>query len=223
MRILVVEDDDQIAAFIRSGLTEVGYLVDHCKDGEEGLAMAMEEAYGAIIMDIMLPGIDGLRVVEKMRGSGVITPVLILSAKRSVDDRVRGLQKGGDDYLVKPFAFAELLARIRALTRRVGAGVDINELQVGPLRLDLLKRIALRADQSIQLNTKEFRLLHYLMRNKGFVVSKTMILQEVWEFDFDPQTNVVDVLVHRLRTKIDKGFSHQLIHTVRGLGYVLKE
>lgn len=223
MRVLVVEDDDQIASFIKNGLTEAGYLVEHCSSGERGLDMAIEEAYAVIIMDVMLPGKDGLSVIEEMRGHGVATPVLILSAKRSVDDRVRGLQTGGDDYLVKPFAFAELLARIRALTRRVGGGGDVNELQVGPLKLDMLKRIAFRAGESIQLNAKEFRLLHYLMRNKGFVVSKTMILQEVWEFEFDPQTNVVDVLVHRLRAKVDKGFTPQLIHTVRGLGYVLKE
>jgi len=223
MRILIVEDDDQIASFINNGLSEAGYLVDRCGNGEKGVARAIEESYAAIIMDIMLPGMDGLRAIEEMRSRGVAAPVLILSAKRTVDDRVRGLQNGGDDYLVKPFAFAELLARIRALTRRSINVTHVNELHVGPLKLDLLKRTAVRADQTIPLNAKEFRLLHYLMRNKGFVVSKTMILQEVWEFDFDPQTNVVDVLVHRLRAKVDKGFKPQLIHTIRGLGYTLKE
>lgn len=223
MRILLIEDDLQIADFVKKGLQEAGYVIDHCADGEGGLALALAEPFDVAVVDLMLPGRDGLSVIEEMRGCGVKTPVLILSAKRSVDDRVRGLQKGGDDYLTKPFAFVELLARIRALSRRASPMLEPAQMQVGPLTLDILTRTAHRAGEEIALQAREFRLLHYLMRNAGFVVSKTMILQHVWDFDFDPQTNVVDVLVHRLRSKVDKGFTPQLIHTVRGLGYVLRE
>jgi two-component system OmpR family response regulator len=222
MRVLVVEDDPHIAAFVRTGLQEAGYAVDHAVDGEEAYALAVNEPYDAAVVDLMLPRLDGLGLIERMRGTGVATPVLILSAKRTVDDRVRGLQAGGDDYLTKPFAFAELLARVQALVRRSTGAPEATRLAAGPVALDLLAREATRAGETLDLQPREFALLEYLVRNAGRVVSKTAIHQHVWDFDFNPQTNVVEVLVHRLRQKVDEPFDPKLIHTVRGAGYVLR-
>jgi DNA-binding response OmpR family regulator len=223
MRILLVEDDETIAEFVGRGLKEAGFAVDHAPDGEAGLARALAEAYDAAIVDLMLPGRDGLSVIDALRARGVRTPVLILSAKRSVDDRVRGLQAGGDDYLTKPFAFAELLARVQALIRRSTGAAEPTRLSVADLSLDLLTRKVLRGDRSLDLRPREFALLEYLMRNPGKVLSKTMILSHVWGYTFDPNTNVVDVLVSRLRDKLDRPFPVKLLHTVRGVGYVLRE
>ncbi|PAP74200.1 response regulator transcription factor [Rubrivirga marina] len=222
MRLLVVEDDPHIAEFVRTGLQEAGYAVDHAVDGEEAYALAVNEPYDAAVVDLMLPRLGGLGLIERMRGTGVATPVLILSAKRTVDDRVRGLQAGGDDYLTKPFAFAELLARVQALVRRSTGAPEATRLAAGPVALDLLAREATRAGEPIDLQPREFALLEYLVRNADRVVSKTAIHQHVWDFDFNPQTNVVEVLVHRLRQKVDEGFEPRLIHTVRGAGYVLR-
>ncbi len=222
MRALVIEDDQAIAGFIVKGLREAGFAVDHAADGAEGLALALEHPYDAAVLDLMLPKMGGLELLATLRARGVSTPVLILSAQRSVDDRVRGLETGGDDYLVKPFAFAELLARVHALVRRRSASPEPTRLAVADLTLDLLTRKVERAGAPIDLRPREFALLEYLMRNAGRVVSKTMILSHVWDYRFDPGTNVVDVLVHRLREKIDKGFDRKLLETVRGVGYVLR-
>lgn len=222
MRILVVEDDKKIASFVVNGLRQSGFAVDHCEDGEEALAMARATSYDAAVIDIMLPKLDGLTLVQLLRRDSIRTPVIILSAKASVDDRVRGLEAGGDDYLTKPFAFSELLARIQALIRRASHVTEPTALVVGDLSLDLLTREVHRAGQRIELQSREFSLLEYLMRHAGRVVTKTMILEHVWDYSFDPQTNVVDVLVHRLRSKVDKDFPRKLIHTIRGVGYVLK-
>jgi len=222
MRVLVVEDDKKIASFVVNGLKQSGFAVDHCPDGEEGLFMARNTAYDAAVIDIMLPKLDGLSLVQTLRKENVRVPVIILSAKASVDDRVKGLQAGGDDYLTKPFAFSELLARVQALIRRATNTAEPTRLIVGDLTLDLLAREVSRASQKIELQTREFSLLEYLMRNAGRVVTKTMILEHVWDYSFDPQTNVVDVLVHRLRSKVDKDFPKKLIQTLRGVGYVLK-
>lgn len=222
MRILIVEDDRQIAGFVRKGLEEAGYAVDHVEDGDSAFYRAINEPYDAAVIDLMLPRRDGLSLIEGLRQRGVSTPVLILSARRSVDDRVRGLQIGGDDYLTKPFAFAELLARVQALIRRNNNVSEPMQITVGPLSINLLTREVTRADELIELQPREFSLVEYLMRNSGKVVTKTMIMQHVWDFDFDPQTNVVEVLMHRLRSKIDQGFEPKLIHTVRGVGYVLR-
>jgi two-component system OmpR family response regulator len=222
MRALVVEDDASIAEFVVRGLREAGFAVDQATDGEEGLAAASRQTYDVAIMDVMLPKRDGLSVIEELRRRGGTTPVLILSARRSVDDRVRGLQAGGDDYLTKPFAFAELLARVQALVRRATRAPEPTTLTVEDLVLDLLSRRVTRGGKPVDLRPREFSLLEYLMRNAGRVVSKTMILSHVWEYSFDPQTNVVDVLVSRLREKIDRPFDKKLLHTVRGVGYVLK-
>jgi DNA-binding response OmpR family regulator len=222
MRALVVEDDDAIADFVSRGLREAGFAVDREPDGEAGLAAASRQAYDVAVVDVMLPRRDGLSMIEELRRRKVFTPVLILSARRSVDDRVRGLQTGGDDYLTKPFAFAELLARVQALVRRSSRTADPTTLTVGDLELDLLTRRVSRAGTPIDLRPREFALLEYLMRNTGRVVSKTMILSHVWEYSFDPQTNVVDVLVSRLRDKIERPFGAKLLHTVRGVGYVLR-
>jgi len=221
MRVLVVEDDKKIASFLVKGLKQSGYAVDHCTDGEEGLAYAMSTPYDAAVVDIMLPKLDGLSLIRLLREKGVRTPVIILSAKASVDDRVRGLQVGGDDYLTKPFAFSELLARIQALIRRSTNAAEPSRLTVGDLTLDLLTRKVQRGGQTIELQAREFSLLEYLMRNAGRVVTKTMILEHIWDYSFDPQTNVVDVLVHRLRNKVDKDFPKKRIQTIRGVGYVL--
>jgi two-component system OmpR family response regulator len=223
MRILVVEDDSKIASFVEKGLRQAGYAVDTVADGEEGLAMAQVNPYDAAVVDIMLPGMDGLSLIEALRRRRINTPVIILSAKRSVDDRIRGLKAGGDDYLTKPFSFSELLVRIQALMRRAGMQTSPTTLEAGDLKVDLLTREIRRGEQSIELQPREFSLLEYLLRNKGTVVSKTMILEHVWDYHFDPQTNVVDVLVSRLRSKIDKDFDVKLIHTLRGVGYVLKD
>ena len=221
MRILVAEDDKKIASFIVKGLGEAGFAVDHADNGEEALHLALSEPYDAAIMDIMLPRLDGLTVIERLRQTKIHTPVLILSAKRSVDDRIRGLQAGGDDYLVKPFSYAELLARIQALSRRAGHESAPTRLVAGALSLDLLTREVKRGEIKLELQPREFALLEYLMRNAGKVVSKTMILGHLWGYDFDPMTNVVDVLVSRLRNKLDRDFDSKLIQTHRGVGYAL--
>ncbi len=222
MRVLVVEDDPFIADFVQTGLREAGYAVDHAADGEAAFALAVNEPYDAAVVDLMLPRLDGLGLIERMRGSGVATPVLILSAKRTVDDRVRGLEAGGDDYLTTPFAFAELVARVQALVRRGSGAAEATRLTAGPLAVDLVARTVTRAGETVELQAREFALLEYLVRNAGRVVSKTAIHQHVWDFDFNPRTNVVEVLVHRLRAKVDEPFEPALIHTVRGAGYVLR-
>jgi two-component system OmpR family response regulator len=221
MRALIIEDDQTIADFVARGLREAGFAVDLAADGERGLALAADEPYDIAIVDLMLPKRDGLAVIDELRRRGRTTPVLILSARRSVDDRVRGLQAGGDDYLTKPFAFAELLARVQALVRRSTRAPEPTSLSVADLTLDLLSRKVTRAGAAIDLRPREFALLEYLMRSAGRVVSKTMILSHVWEYNFDPQTNIVDVLVSRLRDKIDRPFDRKLLQTVRGVGYVL--
>ena len=223
MRILLVEDDVKIASFVTKGLKQAGYAVDHATDGEEGLHLALTEPYDAAIIDIMLPKLDGLSIIERMRREKINTPVIILSAKRSVDDRVKGIQTGGDDYLTKPFSFSELLARVQGLIRRASRGMDSVRLNVGDLSVDLLSREVRRGEGKIDLQPREFSLLEYLMRNAGRVVSKTMILEHVWDYSFDPQTNVVDVLVSRLRNKVDRDYERKMIHTIRGVGYVLKD
>jgi two-component system OmpR family response regulator len=223
VRILLIEDDTKIAAFVVKGLRAAGYAVDHTVDGEDGLHMALTEPYDAAVIDIMLPKRDGLSVIEAMRKEGVNFPVIILSAKGSVDDRVKGLQKGSDDYMTKPFAFSELLARIQALIRRAGGQPATTRLAVGDLTLDLITREVTREGKKIELQPMEFSLLEYLMRNAGRVVSKTMIMEHVWDYNFDPQTNVVEARICRLRDKIDRDFSKKLIQTMRGVGYALKE
>lgn len=222
MRILVVEDDKKIASFVVKGLTQSGFAVDHASDGEKGLKRALAVQYDAAIVDIMLPQLDGLSMIGRLREKKILTPVIVLSAKRSVDDRVRGLQHGGDDYLTKPFSFVELLARVQALIRRSHRTPEPTELRLGELRLDLLSREVVRGEQKIDLQPREFALLEFLMRNAGKVVSKTMIIEHVWGYDFDPMTNIVDVLVSRLRNKVDRDFDSKLIHTHRGIGYALK-
>ena len=219
---LVVEDDPAIGAFVVRGLREAGYTVDHASNGDEGFELAQRERYDAIVLDLMLPGRDGLAVIEGLRQAGNTTPVLILTAKRSIDDRVKGLQTGGDDYLTKPFALPELLARVQALMRRSRGTPEITRLVVGDLVLDRLARTVERQGRAIELRPREFALLELLMRNAGRAVSKAMILSEVWGYSFDPGSNVVDVLLFRLREKIDRGFDTPLLHTVRGVGYVLK-
>jgi two-component system OmpR family response regulator len=223
MRALLVEDDQTIADFVIRGLREAGFVVDHAVDGSTGLLMARDAGYDVAIVDLMLPELDGISLIQSLRREGIRTPVLILSARQSVNDRVKGLEIGGDDYLVKPFAFPELLARVQALIRRATGAPASNRLTVADLTLDLLTRKATRVGRELEpLRPREFALLEYLMRNAGRVVSKTMILSHVWDYNFDPRTNVVDVLVFRLREKVDKGFDPKLIHTVRGMGYVLK-
>lgn len=221
MRILVVEDDVVIADFVAGGLREAGAVVDVAPDGDTGLRLAQAGGYDVAVVDVMLPGIDGLALTETLRRQGNRTPVLILSARRTVDDRVRGLQSGGDDYLTKPFAFAELLARVRALVRRATGTAEPTRLVAGDLTLDLLSRRVERAGRSIDLRPREYALLEYLMRHPGTVLSKAMILSHVWGYSFNPGTNVVYVLVSRLRDKVDRDFDRTLIHTVRGAGYVL--
>lgn len=220
MRILVVEDDKKIASFVVNGLKQAGYAVDHSPDGEDGLFRTQSVAYDAAVVDVMLPKLDGLSLIQQLRAKGLRTPVLILSARASVDDRVRGLQAGGDDYLTKPFAFSELLARIQALIRRATQSPEPTRLVVGDLTLDLLSRRVQRAGEDIELQPREFALLEYLMRHPNRPVTKTMILEHIFDYSFDPQTNVVDVLVHRLRSKVDK--AKAMIHTIRGVGYVLR-
>jgi len=220
MRILVVEDDSKIASFVVKGLKQSGFAVDHSPDGEQALALAETTPYDAAVVDIMLPKLDGLAVVQQMRERNIRTPVIILSAKASVDDRVKGLQAGSDDYLTKPFAFSELLARIQALIRRSTRAAEPTKLTVGDLTLDLLTREVARGMEKVELQPREFSLLEYLMRNASRTVTKTMILEHVWDYSFDPQTNVVDVLVHRLRAKVDPEKTR--LHTIRGVGYALR-
>jgi len=222
MRALLVEDDAVLAEFVGGGLREAGFVVDHQADGAAGLSAALTRQYDVAVIDLMLPGRDGLSIIDEMRKRRVTTPVLILSARRSVDDRVSGLQAGGDDYLTKPFAFAELLARVQALVRRSTQATPATTLTLDDLEVDLLSRRVVRAGKEIDLRPREFTLLEFLLRNAGKVVSKTMILSHVWGYHFDPQTNVVDVLVSRLREKIDRPFERPLLHTVRGVGYVLR-
>ena len=223
MRILVIEDDKDVASFIRNGLAQAGCNVDHAANGRDGLFLATTEGYDALVVDRMLPGIDGLTVIRTLRASANTTPVLILSALGEVDDRVKGLKAGGDDYLVKPFAFSELLARLEALARRAKTGSDApaTVLRAGDLEMDLLRREVRRAGKPIDLQPREFQLLEFLLRHVGQVVTRTMLLEGVWDYHFDPQTNVIDVHISRLRSKIDKGFERPLLHTVRGAGYRL--
>ncbi len=222
MRILLIEDDPKIADFVLKGLKSAGFAVDHAVDGDAGLDLALSEPYDAAVVDIMLPKRDGLSVIEEMRRRKVETPVIVLSAKGEVEDRVRGLETGADDYLSKPFAFTELLARIYALLRRTSGGTEPTRLTVGDLSLDLITREVTRTGKPIELQPLEFTLLAYLMRNAGRVVSKTMIMEHVWDYNFDPQTNVVEARISRLREKMDRDFDRKLIKTVRGVGYVLK-
>jgi two-component system, OmpR family, response regulator len=222
MRVFVAEDDEKIAGFIVNGLKQAGFAVNHAADGEIGLHMATTQSYDVAVIDIMLPKLDGLSLIERLRQQKINTPVIILSAKRSVDDRVRGLQMGSDDYLTKPFSFSELLARVQALIRRTGNMTEPTRLTAGEISLDLLTREVVRGNTKIELQPREFSLLEYLMRHQGRVLSKNMIMEHVWGYDFDPQTNVVDVLVCRLRNKVDRDFKNKLIHTHRGVGYAFK-
>lgn len=220
MRVLIVEDDPKIASFVANGLKQNGYAADACADGDEGLALASTIHYDAAVVDVMLPKMDGLSLVRRLRQQKVQTPVIVLSAKAAVDDRIRGLQAGADDYLTKPFSFSELLARIQALIRRASHAVEPTRLTVGDLSLDLVERTVHRGSTRLELPPREFALLEYLMRNPERVVTKTMILEHIFDYSFDPQTNVVDVLVHRLRGKIDP--DKRRIHTLRGVGYILR-
>ncbi len=222
MKLLIVEDDTKIAGYIAKGLEEAGFVIDTVHEGTEGLHLAQSGVYDAAIIDVMLPGMDGLSLIERLRMKRVNTPVLILSAKHTVDDRVLGLEKGGDDYLTKPFSFSELLARVNALIRRSANPGDPPVLRLGNLVLNLLTREVSRNGRRIELQAKEYRLLEYLLRTPGRVVSKTSILENVYEYNFDPQTNVVDVLVCRLRNKIDRDFEPKMLQTVRGMGYMLR-
>jgi two-component system OmpR family response regulator len=222
MRLLVVEDDPTIASFLVKGLQEAGFAVDAAEDGNRGLQLAVTEPYDAAVLDLMLPGRDGLTLLAELRRRRIATPVLILSARRSVDDRVQGLQAGGDDYLTKPFAFSELLARIQALIRRSQGATEPTRLTAADITMDLVTRKVERAGRPLDLRPREFALLEYLMRNAGRVVSKTMIMEHVFDYSFDPRTNVVDVLVFRLREKVDRDFDVKRIQTVRGIGYVLQ-
>jgi two-component system OmpR family response regulator len=221
MRILVIEDDKETGHFIRNGLAEAGHTVDLATEGNEGLYFAVENTYEIIIVDRMLPKVDGLTIVQTLRANGNSTPILILSALHQVDERVKGLKSGGDDYLVKPFAFTELMARIEVLMRRRRPTGESSVLQIGELSMNFRTRTVTRADKEIPLQNREFALLEYLMRHAGQVVTRTMLLENVWDFHFDPQTNVIDVQISRLRQKIDKGFNKSLIKTIRGAGYML--
>lgn len=223
MRILLVEDDRKIASFIEKGLKAESFAVDHVADGESGLHLALTEPYDTAIVDIMLPGLDGLSLIEKIRRQNIKTPVIILSALGGVDERVKGLHTGGDDYLTKPFAFSELLARVQALIRRSRGTAEPTLLKAGDVTINLITREVVRSGRNIELQPLEFSLLAYLMRNAGRIVSKTMIMEHVWDYYFDPQTNVVESRIYRLREKIDKEFPTKWIHTVRGVGYVFKK
>lgn len=221
LRILLIEDDEETAKYIIHGLNEACHTVDYASDGREGLFLATEQPYDILIIDRMLPKIDGLAVITTLRASQNKSPILILSALSQVDERVKGLKAGGDDYLIKPFAFSELLARIEALSRRGKPETEQTQLTVGDLEVNLLTRTVTRGGKEILLQNREFRLLEYMMRHSGQVVTRTMLLEHVWDFHFDPQTNVIDVQVSRMRQKIDKGFPNSLIHTIRGAGYKL--
>lgn len=223
MRLLLVEDDQTIAEFIARGFQEAGFAVDRAGDGEDGLQLALVVPYDVAVVDIMLPRSDGITLVEELRKRRLNLPILILSAKQTVDERVAALQRGADDFLVKPFLFAELLARVQALLRRSSRSVEPTSLSCGDLTMDLLRHDVTRGARRIELQPREFALLEYLLRNAGHILSKTMILEHVWDFRFDPQTNVVDVLICRLRNKVDRDFPAKLIHTLRGIGYVLKD
>ncbi len=223
MRLLFIEDDHKIALYVKTGLKEAGFAVDHTDNGEDGLHLALTEPYDIAVVDLMLPKVDGLSIIRQMRAQNIHTPVLILSAKNKVDERVEGLEGGGDDYLTKPFAFSELIARVQALLRRSSLATHPTELQFADLNMDLTTRRVARSGIKITLQPLEFSLLEYLMRNAERVVSKTMIMEHVWDYNFNPQTNVVEARICHLRDKIDKGFRSKLIHTVRGVGYVLKE
>ncbi len=222
MRLLVIEDDKKTAAFLCKGLKENGHIVDHAGDGKDGLFHAMESEYDVIVVDRMLPELDGLSIIRTLRAAKNNTPVLVLSALGEVNDRVQGLQVGGDDYLVKPFAFSELMARLDALNRRSDGDVSQTDMRVADLEMDLLSRVVKREGRVIDLQPREFRLLEYLMKHAGQVVTRTMLLESVWDYHFDPQTNVIDVHISRLRSKIDKGFSQPLLQTIRGAGYCLR-
>lgn len=220
---LVVEDDKKIASFVSAGLKQSGFAVDHSADGQEAYALASATPYDAAVVDVMLPGIDGISLVQSLRRDGVKFPIIFLSARGSVEDRIKGLQSGGDDYLTKPFSFAELLARLQAMLRRTThAASEPTKLTAGDLSMDLLTREVIRNGQKLELQPREFALLEYLLRNQGKVITKAMILEHIFDYSFDPQTNVVDVLVHRLRGKVDKEFPKKLIQTYRGIGYALK-
>ncbi len=223
MRILLVEDDVEAAGYLVKGLTESGHVVEHAADGERGLQLAVGNAFDSMIIDRMLPKRDGLSLIEELRRMGNMTPVLILSALDDVDERVTGLKAGGDDYLTKPYQLSELTARLQALTRRAQTGVQGTVLHVGDLTLDLIRHKVTRSGRSINLQPREFRLLEYLMQHTGQVVTRSMLLENVWDYHFDPQTNVIDVQISRLRSKIDKDFDTPLLHTVRGAGYKLQE
>jgi two-component system OmpR family response regulator len=223
MRVLVIEDDPGVAGFVVGGLREAGHVVDHAADGRDGLHQAGAGSYDVLVVDRMLPGLDGLEILRQLRAAGNDTPALVLSALGEVDDKVRGLRAGADDYLGKPFAFAELMARLEAITRRPARDGEVTELRVADLEMNLLSREVRRAGQEIDLQPREFRLLEYLVRNRDQVVTRTMLLENVWDYHFDPQTNVIDVHISRLRRKVDKGFPMPLIHTVRGAGYKLSE
>jgi two-component system OmpR family response regulator len=223
MKLLVVEDDREAAAYLKRALSEAGHVVDVAASGREGLLLAAGEPYDVIVLDRMLPELDGLAILRTIRAAGVKTPVLLLTALGGIDDRVEGLDAGGDDYLVKPFAFAELLARVNALARRPPPQEVRTELVVADLKIDLLKRTVTRGGRRIELQAREFQLLEYLMRHADRVVTRTMLLESVWDFHFDPKTNIVETHMSRLRGKVDRGHAHELIHTVRGAGYVLRE
>lgn len=223
MHILIIEDDIEAASYVIKGLSESGHLTHHCADGKAGLGQALTVDYDIMIIDRMLPGLDGLSIISALRAANIFTPVLILSALGEVDDRVAGLKAGGDDYLTKPYAFSELLARIDALCRRKQPEHTNNKLRVLDLEMDLIKHKVVRAGKTITLQPREFRLLEYLLRHAGQVVSRTMLLEQVWDYNFDPQTNVIDVHISRLRNKVDKGFDKPLLQTIRGAGYSLRE
>lgn len=223
MRILIIEDDRESADYISRGLEEAGHTSEHVTDGRDGLALARDTPFDALVVDRMLPGMDGLTVIEKLRQSKISTPALILSALGEVNDRVDGLRAGGDDYLVKPFAFAELMARLEALVRRLNVQAVITTLEIGDLQIDTSTRQVVRNNKKIALQPREYRLLEFLARNSNQIVTRTMLLENVWDYNFDPQTNVIDVHISRLRAKIDRDFDSPLIHTVRGAGYILRE
>jgi len=225
MRILLIEDDKEVSEYISKGMKEAGHTIDAAENGKDGLFLASTEGYDAMIVDRMLPELDGLTIIKTIRGAGNETPALILSALGEVDDRVRGLRSGGDDYLVKPFAFTELLARVEILSRRKShtGGREETILQAGDLELNLLSRKVSRDNKVINLQSREFKLLEYMLRHKGQVVTRTMLLEHVWDYHFDPQTNVIDVHISRLRSKIDKGFDTKIIRTVRGAGYIIED
>jgi len=223
MRLLLVEDDARTAQFVKKGLSQAGFSVDHANDGLDGLFMVQNASYDVAVIDIMLPRLDGLSLIERLRKQKITLPIIVLSAKKTVDDRIRGLQIGGDDYLVKPFAFSELLARIQTLLRRSTASEEPSRLVIADLSLDIVKRKVVRDNKEIELQQREFALLEYLMRNAGRVVSKTMIMEHVWDYNFDPESNVVESRICRLRDKIDRTAAHKLLHTIRGVGYLLEE